>query len=200
METKKLSKKGDLARRLRSFVKHVLLILQPTLLSALVSYLWWRFIFSKGVHFSKEDENPLLAGVVLVLSFAYVITATAVFQTTWDKYRTVMQSVLKRDKYTFLCYRDERMPIVVHLLIFFFSAPLFGVIALLNYSTFDAGLYAVATTSFGFTLYWVVVTELQDPRKSLWFSERIPKDWLTADIDAFFKLAEDGTSKDTPAV
>ncbi len=102
-----------------------------------------------------------------------------------------MLSILKRDKETFLCYRDDRIPIMIHLLILVMSLPVLIIISLLEYKSAWTGTTCVFFVSFALSLYWVVVTELQNPSKSLWFVERVPDEWLTIDIDMHFKLAEE---------
>ncbi len=188
---KKLSKREDFARRWQSFKKHCWLLLQPFSFAVVVSVLWWCELFSKEIHFAKDDENILLAGVIVMLALTYGIVATTTFSTVWDKYQKVVISVLKRDKETFLCYRDERIPIVIHLLILAFAIPLLAIISLLEYKTAVDGFVAVFTVSFALATYAVVIIELQNPSKSLWFIERIPVDWLTIDIDVHFQLAEE---------
>jgi hypothetical protein len=37
------------------------------------------------------------------------------------------------------------------------------------------------------SLYFVVTLELQEPTTSVWFSMRIPEDWLREDVDKYFK-------------
>ena len=190
-----LSKREDVARRWRSFKKHAWLLLQPFALAGLACAAWWALLYRREIHLPKEDEGPLLMGTFLFLSVAYGITVATTFESVWEKYQTVVKSVLTRDERTFLVYRDERIPIVIHLLILSFSLPLMAMVALVEYHAAATGFLAVFATSFVLSLYWVVVVELQDPSQSLWFAERIPKDWLTADIDEYFKLAENGHAK-----
>ena len=187
---KKLTKRNDLGRKIRSFKKHSWLLLQPFGFALSMSLFWWITFFKNGIHFNKEDEGPLLTGVFLLLSVTYGITTSATFESVWKKYQVIVTSVLKKDKHTFLCYRDERMPIVIHLLVIAFSIPLLGIVCLVEYHTASAGFVAVFATSFVLSLYWVVIAELQDPSKSLWFAERIPEQWLMEDIDQYFRLGE----------
>ncbi len=187
-----LSKREDVARRWRSFQKHVWLLLQPFAAALAAVAAWWFLLRERGIHLPKEDEVVILAGPLLFLSVAYGITVATTFESVWEKYQTVVKSVLKRDKDTFLCYRDERIPIVLHLLIISFSVPIMVIVALVEYHAASTGFLAVFSTAFVLTLYWVVVAELQDPSQSLWFAERIPAEWLTADIDEHFKLDENG--------
>jgi len=80
---------------------------------------------------------------------------------------------------------------MVYLLIGALSLPLLGMIGCLEYEHLWAGFASVFSVAFVLALYWIVVVELQDPSKSPWFVERIPKEWLEEDIDQYFKLAEE---------
>jgi len=195
-----LSKRGDWDRKWNSFKRHFILLLQPFAFSTVVSLAWWSWLYKNGIHFAKEDESSILTGVFLLLSVAYGITTAITFGSIWEKYQKVVRSVLRHDMQTFLYYRDERIPIIIHLLILSFSFPILGFVGFIEYHTVSAGIASVFSTSFVLSLYWVVITELQNPAKSLWFAERIPKKWLTIDIDKHFKLAEEGTPEQSPCL
>ena len=193
---KKLSKKNDADRKWKTIKKHTLLLLQPIGVSIVCTAMWYYLLFRNGIHFPKEDEGPLLAGIFVMLSVAYTITTAATFSAVWDKSHKMVISVLKRDQETFLCYRDERMPIIIYLLILSFSAPLVGITALIQYSTWVTGVTCMATITFVLSIYLVVVIQLQNPHKSPWFMERIPSEWLEIDIDKYFKLEEEEQEED----
>ncbi len=187
---KKLSKHDDTTRKLASFKRHCWFLFQPLLLAFLASVIWNYTLFKYKIHFDKEDEGPLLTGVIVILAVAYGIMTTSTFESVYGKHQKSVISVLKKDRETFLCYRDERIPIIIHLLIITFSALLLGIVSLIAYKTLYAGLVSVFSVSFVLSLYWLVIIELQNPAKSLWFIERTPNEWLTIDIDDAFKLGE----------
>jgi hypothetical protein len=100
----------------------------------------------------------------------------------------VTRSVLLHDQETFLMYRDERLPIITHLLLGALAILLIATLCLVDYHDLCIGIFAVSTVTFGASLYLVVAIELQDPVKSPWFAERIPLEWLTKDVDVYFRL------------
>jgi len=185
---KNLSKKNDLARKMRSFVRHSLLLLRAALVTLLPLLLWYQ-LWLRDIHFAAEDGSVIISASIATLGLAYGIMASVVLSSIWEKYRKVVISVLKRDEETFLCYRDERMPIMIHLLLAALSLPLLVMIMLLPYQYLWSGIASVFSVSFILSLYWVVATELENPAKSPWFAERIPEAWLSTDIDEYFKLA-----------
>ncbi len=186
---KKLSRRSDAARRFESFKRHAWLITQASFLAICIDMIWY-CVRERGFHFSKEDETPLIAAIA-VLIVPYSMVAGFVLAKVSERFDKVVLSVLKRDKEMFLCYRDERVPIVLYLLIGAFSLPIIGMTGALDYKYTWAGFACVFSASFVLALYWMVVVRLQNPAKSQWLAERIPDEWLTADIDRHFKLGED---------
>lgn len=185
-----LSKKDDVARKWRSFKRHAFLLLRAFLATILPLFAWYQLRL-RGIHFAHEDEMIIIGAVIATLGVAYGIMASLVLGSIWEKYKKVVISVLKRDKETFLCYRDERIPIMIHLLLGALSVPLAAMVALLEYTHFWAGVASVFSVSFILALYWIVATELENPAKSPWFAERIPEEWLLVDIDEYFRLANE---------
>jgi hypothetical protein len=185
----KLSKRDDLGRRWRSFKRHTFLLLQPLIIALLMTLLWDE-LWKRGLHFSEHDEVILTSAIIVTLGVTFSITAAVAFTSILDKQRQVVQSVIKKDKDTFLIYRDERLPIVVHLVLGSLSISIIGMVMLLGYHEEQTGLASVFLVTFSISLYFIVGTELQNTAKSAWFAERIPIEWLTIDVDDHFKLAE----------
>lgn len=183
----KLSKQGDLSRKWRSFKRHVVLLAQPIALALFATYLWQK-LHTAGIHFPKADEASLTTAVIATLAIAFSILAGLVLNSIWEKYQKVVICVLKRDMDCFLLYRDERIPIVFHLLLASLSLPIIVMVMLLEYSSVWSGGASTFVVTLAISVYWLVATQLQNPAKSLWFAERIPPDWLTVDIDEHFKL------------
>ncbi len=183
-----LSKKRDPTRRLRSFKKHGLLLLQPLATAALMTVIW-RKVQMAGYHFNKEDESAVIAGIT-ILALPYGVIAGVIIASVWEKYKKVMGCVFKKDAETFYRYRDERMPVLLHILLACLSLPMVVLICSLDYKGELCGAMIVFSVSLGITVVWVVATELEDPSKSAWFGERVPREWLEEDIDLHFKLTE----------
>jgi len=186
---KKLSKKYDLARKWRAFKRHARLMLQPLLVAMLVA-LYWRLAWSEQwLFFICKDDVPLVMGTAFsMLMLAYSITAGLVFNASWRKYNKVMGCVLPQDKRTFMLYRDEKMPLAIHVFLGSLSFLLLDVIGLLPYRDCASGTLAVFLATFIMALVWVVLTQLENPVKSSWLVERLPLEWLKEDVDEYFRL------------
>jgi hypothetical protein len=178
-----LSKRNDPARRWRSFKRHSWFILPPLAVACAAAGVWY-LAQAAGLSFSKEDESILIGAVVTTLGVAYAITVTLILGTVWERYQKVVLCILKRDRETFLCYRDERIPVIMYLLIAALSLPLLVIVGGLQYSHVWAGFASVFSVTFVLVLYWHVIVNLQNPLKSVWLAERVPEAWVTADIDA----------------
>lgn len=191
---KKLSKKSDPDRKWRSFKKHARLLFRP-LCFAFSATIVWNLAHENGFCFSQTDGSDLIGGTAVIIGFVYAMLAGWLLSDVFGTYKKAVLAVLTKDKRTFLFYRDERLPINLHLLVMVCSFPLFIIIGGLNYEYFWAGFTSVFWVALIFGLYLGVITELQNFSKSLWFAERIPKEWLDEDVDKFFKLGEETEKK-----
>lgn len=181
----KLSKKDDWGRRLRSLRRHFILAVEPLVVALAAVFVWFK-MREYGLVLGKNDEVVLTGGICAMLFLSWGITAALAVNFAWEKYRRVMACVLPRDKRTFLCLRDDRMPIVIHMFIGSLSFLLLAAVMSLPYEKTWSGIVSVFSSSFVITIYWVVVTQLENPAKSAWLAERIPKEWLYEDVDSFF--------------
>jgi hypothetical protein len=184
-----LSKKHDKNRKWRSFKRHTSLAVYAIGIAAFATVLWY-VAWQHGYHFSGADELSLTGAIVTTLGVAYGITAALILNYVWEKYNKVVICVFERDRDTFLFYRDERMPIMIRLLLASISVPLIIMVGALDYTQVWSGAAAVFSVSLVLALYWIVATKLEDPAKSAWLAERIPPEWLTVDVDDHFKLGE----------
>ncbi len=173
-------------RRIKSLKRHLPLLLKPTF-AAFAALFVWHWIRYFGIHLNKNSEVPVTAAVIPTLGVAYSIMAALVLNTVWEEYKQVSICIVTNDMHKFLIYRDERIPMLIHLLLCVLSFFLLGSMMVLEYEDVWSGRCSVFATAFILVLYWVVATELDDPHRSVWFKERIPQDWLTIDIDEYRK-------------
>ena len=180
--------RNDPHRRLLALRKHLGLLAAANV-PALVASVLWSLAYAHDLHFPKEDEGIVTGAAIMMLAVAYSITTTLVFTSVWERYQKVVVCILKKDQATFMLYRDERIPLVIYMLIAALSVPLLVMIGGLEYHSAVAGFMAVYSVAFVLSLYWVVIVELQTPVGSVWLAERIPADWLKQDVDEFFQLS-----------
>jgi hypothetical protein len=184
-----LSKKNDPRRRWRAFKRHARLVLWTFVLAALATAAWYG-IWIRGYHLAEDDKDIIIGAIVTTLGVTYGILYSWVLGVIWEKYRKTVIAVLEQDQHTFLLYRDERMPILFHLLIGAVSLPLWGMIGMIAYKHVLTGALSVFAISVVLVLFWRIAVELENPSKGGWFLERIPTEWLTIDVDNYFELDE----------
>lgn len=181
----KLSRDPKLhVRRVKALKRHIPLFTKPAIVSA-VALGVWHLLRYFGIHLDKSSEVPVTAAVIPTLGITYSIIAALVLNAVWEEYRKVSVCVITDDRDTFLLYRDERIPLMIHLLLGVLSLFLIGSIMLIDYDHIWSGRCSVFSITFACVLYWVVATELDDPARSVWFKERIPQEWLEIDIDVY---------------
>lgn len=180
-----LSKRDDPQRIWRSFRRHFLLVLQPLGVTCLVLLIWTN-LRNNGIHLASEDTETVTVAIINTLAIMLSLIYAVVAATIWDNYREIVRCVLLEDKKKFLLYRDERIPIVMHLLLGAASFPLIAATVLIEWHAYWSGFLGVSFVTFTISFFWIGAAELQDPKKSPWMAERIPPDWFTEDVDARF--------------
>lgn len=180
-----LSKRNDPERVRRSFKRHALLVLQPFGATCIVSLIWTLMRMS-GIHLAGEDTELVSVAIVNTLAIVFSLIYAVVLSAVWDNYKKVTLCILQEDKEKFLLYRDERMPIVMHLLLGAAAGALIGAVALLEWHSYWSGLFGVFSVTFVISFFWIGAAELQDPKKSPWMAERIPAAWFEEDVDERF--------------
>lgn len=167
--------------------RHAPVILKPSIVSFAIVLLWRLVIFPADWHFAKPYE-PILFIVLPLISFIYVIFASVSVNSVFDQYKEVSKSVVRNDIDTFLIYRDEQLPILMHILIGAPSLLITSFVLLYDYEAHTiTGMATVFVVSFMLMLIWQIVTELDDFRRSIWFKEKIPPEWLQIDIETHFR-------------
>lgn len=182
-----LSKKGDIDRKLRSVVRHTLMLARSVVITALTAAAWW-FLRDSEYYFPENEPFEAIVTVILVLGVPFGILAAEAVRTAWNKHAQITSSVLTRNKRQFLLYRDERILTAMHVLLAVFAALVILVVAFFHYKEAWVGLMMVAATTFSLSLVWSVIEQLENPRLSPWIRERIPPEWFEEDVDKFFLL------------
>lgn len=188
MLSKKLSKKDDVKRKWHSFVKHLLMLMRPVIITCAVDVLWL-LIRSLGISFPKDGPNEMIITVVLVVVVPFGILAAEAVRTSWNKNEQIIDSILPKNERQFMRYRDEKILIPVHIMLIAFATMTVLLVGLFHYQDTWVGLVLVSVTTFSLSLVWSIIRELEDPRRSLWVRERVPTKWFEADVDDFFGLS-----------
>jgi hypothetical protein len=172
------------------FRRHFPLLLKP-FIAGTIALLFWEYIIHQfNLSLPKEAENPVLFIGVFLLALIYALFAGYAISKVLDEYKEISKAVVKNDIDSFLLYRDEELPILVHLLIGTISFFIIFFTILFPYHCEMLGMLINFIVVFIFTLVYVIVRELDDYYRSIWFKEKIPKEWYEVNIAEHFKKEE----------
>lgn len=167
--------------------RHLPMITVPIAMGFAAALVWRIIIFPLNLHFTNPFD-PILFIILPLACLIYVLFATIAISSVFQQYKEVSKSVIKGDLETFLLYRDEELPFMMHILI---GAPsmiiLFFTFSFNYEKNVSLAVAVIFFVVFLMTITWKIATELDDFGKSIWFKEKIPKEWLTTDINEYFK-------------
>lgn len=168
--------------------RHLPIVVKPFIISMILAVVWRLVFFPLGIYFHNEFIEPMLFIVLPLVSFIYVIFAGIAVTSVFDQYKSISKCVVQKDLDTFLLYRDEQLPIMMHLLIAVSTIILVFFIMIFNYQNHVwLAMTTIFSVSFVLVLIWIVTTEIDDFSRSIWFREKVPKEWYLVDIDEHFK-------------
>ena len=179
--------------RLTSLCLNLMLLVPPVLLSAGMTYVWYKFVSKWQV---PEKAKDILGFAIVVQAAIFAIAAAMVLSGAWERVRMLSRHVLVRNQQGFMELRDERMPISMH---FILGASALSVLMLLSVAPYPddwSGIIIVSSTWFVMSLYFMVVGALQNILYSPWMWNRVPPAWRALDIDVHFRT---GFSEHRPA-
>ena len=167
--------------------RHTPLVLKSAGLGVITMLVWYFIIKRFDLSFYKDDENPLLFVVIVVLALVYAIFAGYATNKVLEELKLASKAVVQHDMDTFLTYRDEQLPILAHLPITVISFFLFLSALLYPYQHTSIALFTVFSLTFIMTLNYLIVIELDNYENSIWFKQKVPQEWYEVDIEEHFK-------------
>ncbi|NVN97510.1 hypothetical protein HXX01_04785, partial [Candidatus Nomurabacteria bacterium] len=140
-----------------------------------------------GLSFKKETENAILFLPIAFAFFVYVIFAGYAINRVLEESKTVARAIVTKNLDTFLTYRDEQLPILIHLPL---GAVSFIIIFFALFFPFPeemVGTTSVFSIIFIMTLLFLVTKELDNYESSIWFRAKTPEEWWDIDIEEHFR-------------
>lgn len=179
---KKHLKRDDLHRLWQSFLRHLKLMMWVTV-PAVVAMVSWRHLHQLGFHFPKEDEIALTAIGAAIPAMPFGFLAVLLLGESYSRSKEFDKCLFEENKNSFLRIRDDRLPVIFHLMQMTLMTPIVVVAFGFDYASVWTGSFVVSAVVAAFSVYWVTIVVLQNPQRTPWFTERIPASWLTADVD-----------------
>ncbi len=167
--------------------RHAPLLYKPILLGSIAVLIWRFIIYDFSLGFNEKAENAILFIGLAFTFIVYAIFAGATIVEVLRDYKKISKAVVKHDMETFLLYRDEQLPILMHLLIGLISLFFVFLVMFFPYHGVNEAIALVFGVVFLVVLAYVIVTELDDYRNGIWFIEKIPPHWYEVDIEEYFK-------------
>ncbi len=167
--------------------KHSPIVLESMLI-AIIFMLFWRYIlYPLDIHFSKHANEVILFMIAPMAGSGYALFAFMAVNSVFYQYQKISRSVVQNEMREFLTYRDEQLPIKIHLLI---GAPSFFLAFLalsFNYEQdISIGAFSVFSVIFLLTFAWKIATDLDNFQNSVWFQKKVPPAWYEADVHKYF--------------
>ncbi len=121
-----------------------------------------------------------------MIAIAYGVVAALVITSNWEKYKKMSSYVVRHQKDDFLAQRDEKMPVMLHILLGSMALAIQLFVMVTKYENNFAGILFVSVSAFFLCLIGIIALELDNPVRSIWFQKRIPTEWMTEDIEEYF--------------
>lgn len=182
-----LLKKNDPTRKWRSFKRHALLLFKTFVFSSTTTFMWYE-TWIRGYRFAEDDKDIIIGAIIMTFGVTYGISLSWIFSGLGETYKKVVVAVLEKDERTLMMWRDERMPIAVHLSIGIPSLFLLGGIGAVSYRHVLTGGISIFAVSFMLVFFWYVAREIENPLKGAWFRERVDPWLFEQDVDTYFGL------------
>lgn len=171
--------------------RHLPMITIPAMIGIVIVLLWRFIIFPLDWNFTNLFD-PVLFIALPLACLIYVLFATIAISSVFQQYKEVSKSVIKGDIETFLLYRDEELPFMMHILIGTPSIVILFFTLTFNYeNNITLAVMVIFSVVFLMAITWKIATELDNFEKSVWFKEKIPKDWFETDINEYFKKKQE---------
>lgn len=153
------------------------LLVKPFILSLTICFAWAQ-LYLLGIHFPEPDESAFTDAVIPALSVLHALFASVVIGKVWNEYQQVKRCVRRGERDEFKDTVQNRLPRAVLLLLLVLSFLIQTCMMLLNWSSAWTGFFANFCVAFSLSLVWEVATNLDNPRKAVWYVNQIPPEWM----------------------
>jgi hypothetical protein len=165
--------------------RHTPMIIKPACASVIMTIIWYYLMEPRAIYL-KKSELPLTIAAT-ILGVVYGVIAAFVITYNWEKYRRMSLYVVTMNKDQFLTQRDEKMPIMFHILLGGMALVIQFLVMLIPYENTFAGILFISISAFFLCLIGLITLELDNPIRSIWFQKSIPPDWMTENVKTYFE-------------
>ena len=170
--------------------RHVPVVLKAAI-SGVVFALAQYLVSCYGFSFQPEAKEAILFLSMAFSFFVYVIFAGYAINRVLDESKEVSRAIIQKDLDTFLLYRDEQLPILIHLPLGLVTGIIIFFLLFFPYPDEFIGTASVFAIVFMMSLLFIVTQELDNYENSIWFKAKTPPEWWQVDIEQHFQKKHD---------
>ena len=165
---------------------HVPVVLKAVISGVIFSLVQY-FINYYGFSFQTEAKEAIMFLSMTFSFFVYVIFAGYAISRVLDESKEVSKAIIQKDIDTFLLYRDEQLPILIHLPLGLVAGIIIFFLLFFPFPDEFIGMISVFAIVFIMSLLFIVTQELDNYENSIWFKDKTPTDWWQIDIEKHFQ-------------
>jgi hypothetical protein len=177
-----------------SFRRHVPVVLKAVITGIICAFIQC-IISYYDLSFKKEAENAILFLPLAFAFFVYVIFAGYAINRVLEESKEVSKAIITKDLDTFLVYRDEQLPILIHLPLGAVSLIIIAFALFFPYPEGIIGATSIFSLVFTLTLLYMITMELDNYESSIWFRAKTPEGWWHINIEQYFESKKTSSKK-----
>jgi hypothetical protein len=161
-----------------SFRRHTWLFAQPIVVGLLAVCVTSIFRYWTQTHFHPEDREYIITGPLAVLAIFHSVIAGHMIMDVVRRHRDVIIAIRRKDQEKFEDNRCFRLPGFLKLFLGILSTILVAYVSLIRFHYVWAEQLSVFSVTWVLSMFWVIITELEDPVNGAWFGKQVPEEWL----------------------
>ena len=184
------------ASRLATLRHNVWLIAETMTVALIITVLWALCYRSKWpFHAHHEPDLIMINTAILVCAAIFAFVAATLFAQVRQRNLLMSRSVLLGDELEFMLNRDEKVQIMMHVVVGFFGFSVLALSAIVAYSELWVGAMIMFLETSCIVVYFIAMFEMQDIRNAVWIKANAPEVWMTQSSSKFFKEHQKFNSK-----
>jgi glucan phosphoethanolaminetransferase (alkaline phosphatase superfamily) len=166
---------------IHSAIRTSIVLVLPMPIALITGAIWYYLFFVFDFHFAAEANEIVITSWSALFILFLTISTGRVFDTVWDKYKTMEAAVDEHDESTFIRLRLAHQHPIVFIMLAICSMAVVGTFFCIKYPDHVSGLVIIGSSAYFCALMLIVLHELDSPTTGFLFIENIPIDWN--DID-----------------
>lgn len=171
-----------LDRALETGLKSIIVLLLAMPPAALATTIWYFLFFEHHIDVGERAEIVSTAAWVPWLAVIAGIINASVLAKVLDEFKEIRYAIKSYDLESFMRLKDEDVSPLIYLLIVAFDVCIVGGFMLVHYQDALHGGFFVWTSAYVAALLLIVIRELDDPLKGIWFIKSVHDEWRNIDV------------------